>query len=143
LAGALSIHLASAVGPVARRVGADRARLIELARTPLAGARSIAALDIGWLGAATTAGIVDLAGITDPRVAMLPGGHTSKRIDDALLRARNVDTLVLLEARSPEAGYAREVERRVALLPSVADLRPVARLPLGGGTQHYVVLRRP
>jgi hypothetical protein len=117
--------------------------LIERARAPLSGARSIAALDIGWVGAATSASIVDLAGITDPRVAMLPGGHTSKRIDDALLRTRDVDALVLLEATAPGTGYAREVERRVALLPSVADFRPVARLPLGGGAQHYVVLRKP
>ena len=143
LAITLSIHLASALGPVARRIGPDRARLIELARAPLAGARSIAALDVGWLGAASSASIVDLGGVTDPRVAMLPGGHTSKRIDDALLRSRDVDTLVLLESRVPGAGYEREVERRVALLPSAAELHPVARLPLGGGSpQHYVVLRR-
>ena len=34
--------------------------------------------------------------MTDETVAMLPGGHTSKRIDDSLLRSRDVDALVLL-----------------------------------------------
>ncbi len=142
-AGAMSAYLAFALGPVARAVGDHRTRLIELARAPLAGARSVAALDVGWVGAATEANIVDLAGITDERVALLPGGHTSKRIDDALLRSRDVDALVLLRAPEGWDGYDREVERRVALLPSVSDFRAVAELPLGGGTQRYVVLRKP
>ncbi len=143
LASAMSVYLAAALGPVARRVGPDRAHLIELGRGALAGARVVAALDIGWVGAASDATLVDLAGITDEAVAMLPGGHTSKRVDDALLRSRDVDTLVLLEAPKPFEGYAREVERRVALLPSASAFRVTARLPLGGGSQTYVVLHRP
>jgi hypothetical protein len=143
LSGAMSVYLAASLGPVARRVGADRQRLIEQARQPLRGARSIAALDVGWVGAVSEARIVDLAGITDEAIAMLPGGHTSKHIDDALLRARDVDALVLLTARPPFDGYDREVERRVSAQPSVAEFRELARLALGGGSQSYVILRKP
>jgi hypothetical protein len=142
LASALSIYVATALGPVARQVGPDRARLIEAARAPLAGAKVVAALDVGWVGAAGDFTVVDLAGVTDERVAMLPGGHTSKRIDDALLRHRNVDTLVLL-AYPPHDELAREVERRAALTPTAQAMHPVARLPFAGGSQHYVVFRKP
>jgi hypothetical protein len=137
-ASAMSVYLASVLGGAARGVGADRAQLIESARTPLAGARSVAALDVGWVGAVADFNVVDLAGVTDEAVAMLPGGHTSKRIGDALLRSRDVDALVLIEA-----PYDREVERRVALLPSAETFREVARLPFAGGRQHYLILRKP
>jgi hypothetical protein len=143
LALALSTYVAVMVGPAARGVQRDREALIEQARQPLSGARAVAALDIGWVGAATSASVVDLAGITDEAVAMLPGGHTSKRISDALLRGRDVDALVLLTAPGSSQHYAREVERRVALLPSAEPFVVVARLPLGKTTQSYVILRRP
>lgn len=141
-AGCMSAYLASALGPTARQVGPERQRLIVQARTPLAGAKTVAALDVGWLGAVGDFAIVDLAGVTDVSIAMLPGGHTSKRVEDALLRNREVDALVLLSARSPHTGYAREVERRLALTPTAAEFREVARLALGGGSQSYVILRR-
>lgn len=140
---ALSTYVAAMVGPVARGVQRDREALIEQARQPLSGARSVAALDIGWVGAATSASVVDLAGISDEAVAMLPGGHTSKRVSDALLRGRDVDALVLLTAPGSSREYAREVENRVALLPSAEPFVVVARLPLGETTQSYVILRKP
>lgn len=142
VAGAMSVYLAAAVGPAARGVGADRGRLIEAARAPLAGAKVVAALDVGWVGAVDDFTVVDLAGVTDETVAMLPGGHTSKRIDDSLLRNRDVDALVLL-AYPPNDELAREVERRVSLTPTAQGFAIVARLPIAGGRQHYVVLRRP
>jgi len=138
LATAMSLYLASALGGAARRVGPDRARLIESARAPLTGATVVAALDVGWVGAVADYTVVDLAGVTDEAVAMLPGGHTSKRISDGLLRSRHVDALVLLDE-----PYQREVERRVRLLPSAEAFRVVARLPFDGGRQHYLVLRKP
>lgn len=142
---AMSLYLAQALGPSARQVGAARERLIAEAAAPLAGAKTVATLDVGWVGAVADFTVVDLAGVTDEAVAMLPGGHTSKRVSDALLRARNVDALVLLSASPPGApdDYVREVERRVALADSVRDFRVVARLALGGTTQRYVVLRKP
>jgi len=141
-AGAMSAYLALALGPVARSVGADRAQLIEAARAPLGGAKVVAALDVGWVGAVGDFAVVDLAGVTDEAVAMLPGGHTSKRIDDALLRGRGVDALVLL-AYPPDDELAREVERRVALTPTAQAFRVVARLPFAGGRQSYLVFRKP
>ncbi len=141
-AGAMSAYLAVMVGPAARGVGADRQQLIEAARAPLAGAKVVAALDVGWVGAVADFTVVDLAGVTDEPVAMLPGGHTSKRIDDALLRQRNVDALVLL-AYPPNDAPAREVERRVALTPTAQGFHAVARLTFDGGRQHYVVFRAP
>jgi len=138
----MSVYLAAALGPVARGVGPDRARLIEAAKAPLAGAKVVAALDVGWVGAVSDFTVLDLAGVTDEAVAMLPGGHTSKRIDDALVRGRGVDALVLL-AYPPSEEPAREVERRVALSPTAQSFRLVARLPFAGGRQSYMVLRRP
>ena len=77
---------------------------------------------------------------TDERIAMLPGGHTSKRIDDAVLRGRKLDALVLL-AYAPHDELAREVERRASLTPTAEAMDVVAHLPLAGGTQRYLVLR--
>jgi hypothetical protein len=142
LAGAMSVHLATSVGPVARGVGADRRQLIEAARAPLAGAKVVAALDVGWVGAVDDFTVVDLAGVTDEVVAMLPGGHTSKRIDDSLLRNRNVDAIVML-AYPPHDELAREAERRVSLTPTAQGFGIVARLPIAGGSQYYVVFRKP
>ena len=142
LAGAMSVYLAASLGPAARGVGADRRQLIEAARTPLAGAQVVAALDVGWVGAVDDFTVVDLAGVTDETVAMLPGGHTSKRIDDSLLRNRDVDAIVLL-AYPPNDELVREVERRVSLTPTAQGFRIVARLPIADGRQHYVVFRKP
>ena len=113
-------------------------------------AHSIAALDIGWVGAATNARILDLAGITDPLVARLPGGHTTKRISDGLIENRDVDTAILLLApehpvATPwnDSVFARQVENRLAQLAPIAEFRVVERLPLGGTRQSYVIVSRP
>jgi hypothetical protein len=142
LAGAMSVYLAAAVGPVARGVGADRAQLIEAARTALAGAKVVASPDVGWVGAVGDFTVVDLAGVTDETVAMLPGGHTSKRIDDSLFRRRNIDAIVLL-GYPPHDELAREIDRRAAMTPTAQGFDIVARLPFAGGRQQYVVFRKP
>jgi hypothetical protein len=142
-AAAMSAYVTSALAPSARKVGPARVALIEQARPVLSGARSVAALDVGWVGAVGDFDVVDLAGVTDETIAMLPGGHTSKRVSDALLRSRAVDAFVLLEAPPPDVGYAREVERRVALTETASHFRVAARLPLGNTNQTYVVLRKP
>ncbi|WP_437693356.1 hypothetical protein [Sorangium sp. So ce176] len=136
------------IGPTAARVAGERLRVVEELRGALAGAEVVAALDIGWLGAATGATLVDLAGVTDPAVAALPGGHTTKRIPAALLDARGVDALVLLLAEgqalaSPwtASRFARGVEQRLARLHGAGEaFAPVAV----SGVPHlrYVVLRR-
>ncbi|WP_437616231.1 hypothetical protein WMF20_20880 [Sorangium sp. So ce834] len=146
LAGQLFVMIR--VGPTAARVGGDRLRVIEELRGALAGAEVVAALDIGWLGAATGATLVDLAGVTDPAIAALPGGHTTKRIPGALLDARGVDALVLLLAEgqalaSPwtASRFARGVEQHLARLPGAGEAFAPAAV---SGVPHlrYVVLRR-
>ncbi|HWA74975.1 MAG TPA: hypothetical protein VG937_21690 [Polyangiaceae bacterium] len=142
-----SAVLAISLGPSARGVLAQRRELIEGAGPLLAGARRVAALDVGWVGAATAATIVDLAGVTDPTVARLAGGHTSKRLPDSFLEAREVDAVVLL-AEAPtfaplsEQRFPRIVERRVPTLASAELFRVVGILPLRGTRQHYLVARR-
>jgi hypothetical protein len=145
---AVSIILAAYVGWPARRIAEQRFELVRSAVQPLAGARSVAALDVGWVGAATSASLVDLAGVTDPLVAHLPGGHTTKRIPEGLFESRQVDAVVLLLAPGSDpvsdlaqARFARGVEARVARFPTVGAMTLVAELRLGGTDQRYVVLR--
>lgn len=143
-----NLHLAIGWGLVGRHVVAQRGALIEAARPPLEGSRVVAALDIGWVGAATSADLLDLAGITDPAVAYLPGGHTSKRIDRALIRSSRVDGLVFLLAPGAKVAipwwqsrFARTVERRVAWLMRDRGCHLVALLPLEYTQQSYGVFR--
>jgi hypothetical protein len=148
IAVALSLVLGAYVGWPARYVLEHRVRLIAAARPALAEARSVAALDIGWVGAATQAPILDFAGITDPVVARMPGGHTSKRFGEGLLEHREVDTVILLlaPAQPPAQNwrdftFGRQVEARVAAFEVLNSFEVHAMLPLGGTRQSYLVLR--
>lgn len=141
------LNLAARLGPSAARVGEQRARLITESRDALAGARRIATLDVGWVGAATPAEVVDLAGVTDPRVARLPGGHTTKRLPEGFLDARGVDALVVLSERPrtlplSELAFVRGVEARLPSLEGASEFEPVRAVPLLGTTQGYVIYRR-
>jgi hypothetical protein len=78
-----------------RHVMRDRADLVARARPVIGNAKHIAAVDIGWISACTESDIVDLAGLTDPEIAALHGGHTSKRVDASMLLDRKVDLVVL------------------------------------------------
>jgi hypothetical protein len=125
-------------------VGAGLAR--ELGRH----ARSVALLDVGYLGYATGIEVVDLGGLTDPRVARMRGGHLSKRIEPAYLRARDPDAIVLHSTTLPRvtaagelrslAGY--EVEQRVAAMPFVRERYRVAAVLRYAPHYHYVLLAR-
>lgn len=106
----LGVAFVVQAAPAGRRVQRDRDALVRDARPVLASARAIAALDIGWVSAAAPADarIVDLAGLTDPAIAALPGGHTSKRVDAAMLVDRGVDTVVVYsDVRVVEARMLR------------------------------------
>lgn len=155
---ALALAIAMQVFGAARSWGAthavvaDRAHLIEAVRPVLAGARVVAAVDVGWVGAAAPhARIVDLAGITDPGVAALGGGHTSRRIPRTLLDDRRVDALVLLLAAGEEADpdapwtalrYARATEAWIAAMPGIEAEYELVHVH--GRRPRYVVLaRRP
>ncbi len=78
-----------------RHVMRDRADLVSRAAPVIEDAKHVAAVDIGWISACTEADIVDLAGLTDPEIAALHGGHTSKRVDASMLLDRKVDLVVL------------------------------------------------
>jgi hypothetical protein len=135
-----------------RRVTADRAALVASARPVLGPMRRVAALDVGWVGAATDADVIDLAGLTDPEIAVLPGGHTSKRLSPMVLLARDPDALILYAQRGlppggltawEDADYGRVVEARLAHDPVVVrHFEPLTWLPLGPRGAGYLVLRR-
>jgi hypothetical protein len=138
-------------GTDGRQVGADRAALVAAARPLLADVHRVAALDVGWVGAATEADIVDLAGVTDPDIAALPGGHTSKRVDARLLLERGTDALLLyLPAGLPPGGaadwanatYGRAVEGRLAADEVTSrHFAGATFIPLGARGAGYVLLR--
>jgi hypothetical protein len=144
---ALFAALLLAVGRAqnARGVAIQRAALIEATRPLLANAKRVATLDVGWVGAATEAHVVDLAGVTDPTVARLAGGHTSKRLPESFLESRDVDALVLLADEAgtwPNLHFARAVEARIVTLAGAERFEFVAWVPLWGTRQAYAVARR-
>lgn len=151
VAAAFGVVLVARGGTQGREVGADRAALIALAAPRLQGYRRVASLDVGWVGASTDADVLDLAGTTDPRVAALPGGHTSKRVDATFLLDLGADALLLyLPAGVPEGGlagwsaatYSRVLELRLARDELVQKhFAPVAWLPLGAKGAGYVLLK--
>jgi hypothetical protein len=144
LALAGEVFAASRAGPAASRVGAKRLAVVREVGESLRG-RTVATVDAGWVGL-RAARVVDLAGITDPAVAALPGGHTSRAIPRGFLEARGVDALVLLVATGQSLGeslavtpFARVTERRIARLPGVEE----EYCKVAESTDpHYVVLHR-
>ena len=146
----LGAVLFAATAPRGRGVWRDRLALIDRARPELAGARVVAALDIGWVSAATAAPLLDLAGLTDPEIAALPGGHTSKRVAPSLLLDRGVDVALVYTTAGglPEPGASRVVGARVVEARLVASelfarrYSPAGFVPLGEAGAGYVVYRR-
>jgi hypothetical protein len=135
LAAGIGLLVAMRSAPAGRHVTRDRLALVEGARPVLASSKTIAALDVGWASAAAPqATIVDLAGLTDPTIAALPGGHTSKRVDTAMLVERNVDTVIIyskvrvVEARLIESELFRERFDRIADVPVGAERYAVYRV---------------
>jgi len=144
LRSAIAIGLAAfafgAAGPRGRHVGASRADLVARAAPHFAGASRVAAVDIGWVSAAYEGPIFDLAGLTDPEIAALPGGHTSKHVDASMLLDREVDVVVLYTEHDL---YAHGVAVRLASDPLFRE-RYVenASLPLGDGAGYVLFTRR-
>ena len=138
LAAALGVLLLVKAAPAGRHVDPDRRALVARARPVLGNAHAVAALDVGWASCAApdTARIVDLAGLTDPQIALLPGGHTSKHVDVAMLLDRNVDTILIYSS-------VRAVEVRLLQNPLFAERFVAAEeLPLGDMGASYTVYRR-
>lgn len=147
VAAVLAVYTIVGAAPAGRHVQQDRAALVANARPVLATSKVIAALDVGWVGAASEATIVDLAGLTDPAIAALPGGHTSKSVDLAMLLDRGVDTIVvytpprLVESRLLHAPLFAERFAASEKLRAKRNHEPAA----GGGElseTEYVVFRR-
>jgi hypothetical protein len=148
LAVAAELFVMVRVGPAASKVGAARAVLIEDARPHFSGAEAVASIDVGWVGCATEGTVVDLAGVTDPAIARLSGGHTSKRITPGLLDERRVDRVVLLLEQGAELAmpwtasrFARVAERRIASFTGVLRAFEVDYVTAPGAPR-YVILRR-
>jgi hypothetical protein len=161
VAGALRLALAATLGlvvfvargPSGRQVMRDRHALVEAARPVLSQTKGVAALDIGWVSAATEAPIVDLAGLTDPEIAALRGGHTSKAVAPRVLLDRGVDELLVYTtsvASAPAEGSPvdslpgiRGVEARLLASELVRTrFRLVGVLPLGAAGAGYVRLKK-
>ena len=138
------------------RVGADAAAvmnrrevLIEQLRPVLTAQDRVAAIDIGWVGASFDGTVIDLAGVTDPAVAGLPGGHTSKAIPGLFLADRGA-TVVVLQlpagldiAEAWRSGhFERAAECRLSLQPWVrAHFRPSHCLRSNDGLRYAVLTR--
>lgn len=150
IAAALALEVFVWTGPGwrSRRVMADRTSVMDQAAPVLRSSRVIASLDVGWVGAAAPdASVLDLAGVTDPIVAALPGGHTQKPIPDQLIADRKVDTIVMLVADDAEVEdewtrtrFSRGVERWLALSPFVGEKFELVSVT--EGRLRYVILRR-
>jgi len=140
---ALAGYVASVAAAGGRSVMRDRAALVARAKPLLRGDARIAAVDIGWISAAAEdAHVVDLAGLTDPEIAALPGGHTSKHVDGSMLLDRRVDAIVLYVDPLPDA-FRHAVGAHLARDPLVTSHFPRrALLPLGAAGAGYVVLER-
>jgi len=134
--------------PPARHTGPDREALVARMTPLLRGRERVAAVDVGWVSAATEATVIDLAGATDPEVAALGGGHTSKRVDPSFLLAERPDALLLYAEASDlpldhwaEAAWPRVVEARLARSALIREhFTPVAFVPLGATGVGYYVL---
>lgn len=155
----LALVLACAVPALDLAVQLPRARAAGLRRERIArpfarelGRRydRVALVDVGFVGWVGELEVVDLGGLTDPRVGRAPGGHLAKRIDPGYLAARDPDAIVLHSARRPvvdERGRLRRlagfaVERRVAAMPWVRERFRVQRVVRYHEGYWYVVLAR-
>ena len=112
--------------------------------------KRVALVDIGFIGYASGVEVVDLAGLTDPAVAAMPGGHLDKRIPLAWLRERAPDALILHSSTPPlAAGDGRlldlrgyPVEMRIARSEWVATEFRLVRSYAYAPGYHYALLRR-
>jgi hypothetical protein len=113
-------------------------------------AQRVALVDIGFIGYASGREIVDLGGITDPAVALLPGGHLNKHIDSDWLARRAPDTIILHSITPPSAaddgslgrlgGYP--VEQRLASSAWVRRDFQLVESQRYAPNYYYAVLRR-
>lgn len=147
-ASVVAVYVWVFIGLSGRHVMQARSWLIERSRRTFAGSNSVASVDVGWVSAAFPGKIVDLAGVTDPRVARLAGGHTTKKIPNSWFDSVQPDTIVLLTApgeiaREPwtSMGFARGIENRIREMPYFEKCRLADTLQLMHTEQAYVVVK--
>lgn len=150
LALATSLHIATKLAPSARRIVSQRNEMIRVAAKTLKSASVVAAPDVGWVGAAFPGRIVDLAGATDPRIAHLSGGHTSKRITSRVFIANHVDRVLVLLApkaapKNPwvESQFARTIDYRAAIFADELGCTPRQSIHIPNANQQYLILGCP
>jgi hypothetical protein len=148
---ALRMVAAQAEASAARGSGQLRQRRLPALLSVLATAREpIALVDIGALGFFSDKSLIDLAGLTDARIAYAPGGHVAKRIDAEYLRGRAPGTLVLHSRVAPRidgAGHIRwfaghPVERHVLSFPWLLREYRVREVIAYDRDYFYLVLTR-
>lgn len=123
-----------------RGVWAARLALIDSARPMFADATRVATLDAGWVGVAFPGHVVDVAGVTDPEVARLPGGHTSKLLPPDFLERQRVDVVVAL---TRQRAFFRVNDQRLARQAEEQGFVRSGELPIPGTEFRYLVLKRP
>jgi len=138
--------------PAVRDAGRTREAVARpLARWLAVYARRVALVDVGYLAYESGLPVVDLGGLTDPRIARAPGGHLSKQIDAGLFALLAPDTIVLHAASEPVVTRdgslwtlpsAYPVERRVATFDWVRSSFRVVRVVRYSPGYVYVVLAR-
>jgi hypothetical protein len=145
-----SLRVSLKLVPSARWIVTQRVRLIHSAAPALQYATVVAAPDVGWVGEAFRGEIVDLAGATDPTVAYLRGGHTSKQVERRLLALRRVDRIIVLLAPSADVGepwtqskFSRAIDHRAALIGAELGCAPKETLRMFHTQQSYLILNCP
>jgi hypothetical protein len=119
-----------------------------LARHASAARGPVLAVDVGILAYLSDADVVDLGGLTEPRIAYAPGGHLDKKLDGAWLRSLRPGLIVLHSKDPPhvdEAGHLRwfrgfPVERRVLGMEWVLRDYRVRDVIAYAPDYHYVLL---
>jgi len=120
-----------------------------LARELTAAAHRVALIDVGFLAYVGGFEPVDLAGVTDPRIGRLPGGHCDKPVTGAMLIERGVDGLLLHASSEPRADAegrlvalaGHPVERRLAMDETVRRAFRVTEIRRYAEGYWYVLLR--
>ncbi len=130
------------LGASSRGVWRARLAVIDESRPLLAGASRVATLDAGWVGAAFPGHVVDVAGVTDPRIAALPGGHTEKQLPSDFFEREGIDVAIVLFDES-RGDYFRLNDARMARRAEELGFVRVGELALRGSPYRYFVLKRP
>jgi len=140
--------VAHRVGPDAAKVGQTRSYWIKTLAPLLKESDVVACVDIGWVSAAHSGKVVDLAGVTDPWIAALSGGHTSKALPSTLLSQRGVTRLLLLIPKGHDAvtawregHFARNVESRLSRQTFTRDNFELVG-EVGTGDFRYAILTK-